>query len=137
VRAARAPPVPGRAAGCVRLRAQGVATARRALGAGRFDAAWAAGALMSMDQLVDHIRRVATDSGGPKQAQSDPLSKREREVAALIARGYTNRQIAEDLVISERTADGHVANILAKLGLRNRAHVVIWATEHGLGRPPA
>ncbi|HLZ25074.1 MAG TPA: LuxR C-terminal-related transcriptional regulator [Ktedonobacterales bacterium] len=116
---------------------QDLATARGALGAIRFDAAWAAGARMNMDQLVDHMRRVGTDSGGPRQAQSDPLSKREREVAALIARGYTNRQIAEDLVISERTADGHVANILAKLGLRNRAHVVIWATEHGLGGRPA
>ena len=52
----------------------------------------------------------------PKVA-ADPLSQREREVIALLACRNTNRQIAEELIISERTADGHVAYILAKLGL--------------------
>jgi DNA-binding NarL/FixJ family response regulator len=53
-------------------------------------------------------------------------------VAALVARGLTNRQIAERLVISERTADNHVTNILNRLGLDNRAQVAVWAAEHGL-----
>jgi DNA-binding NarL/FixJ family response regulator len=53
-------------------------------------------------------------------------------VAALLARGYTNRQIADSLVISERTADGHVANILSKLGFKTRAQVAAWAVEHRL-----
>ena len=54
---------------------------------------------------------------------SPALTRREREVAALIAEGLTNRQIAERLVISERTADTHVANILGKLGCATRAQV--------------
>jgi DNA-binding CsgD family transcriptional regulator len=56
-----------------------------------------------------------------------PLSAREREVVALIARGYTNRQIAEELIIAEGTAVRHVANILNKLNLRSRAQVAVWA----------
>jgi len=61
------------------------------------------------------------------------LTAREREVAALIARGYTNRQIAEALVVAEPTAVRHVANILNKLDLSSRARVAVWAVEHGLG----
>jgi DNA-binding NarL/FixJ family response regulator len=62
-----------------------------------------------------------------------PLTPREREVAALIARGMINRQIAETLVISDRTAENHVSNILSKLGLQTRAQVAVWAIQHGLG----
>ena len=62
----------------------------------------------------------------------DPLSQRERQVLALLARGYTNRQIAQELVISGRTADGHVAHILTKLGLSTRAQAAVWAVEHPL-----
>jgi non-specific serine/threonine protein kinase len=50
---------------------------------------------------------------------------REQEVARLIAEGLTNRQIAERLVICERTADRHVSNILCKLEARNRAQVAL------------
>jgi non-specific serine/threonine protein kinase len=53
-------------------------------------------------------------------------------VAALVARGLTNRQIAEELVIAERTAGTHVANILNKLGFTARAQIAAWAVEHGL-----
>jgi DNA-binding NarL/FixJ family response regulator len=63
---------------------------------------------------------------------SSPLSRREREVVPLIARGLTNRQIAVQLVISERTVDGHVANILSKLGFASRAQIAVWADRHGL-----
>jgi DNA-binding CsgD family transcriptional regulator len=63
---------------------------------------------------------------------SDPLSEREQEVAALIVRGCTNREIAQELVIAEATAVRHVANILNKLGLRSRAQVAVWAVERGL-----
>lgn len=60
------------------------------------------------------------------------LSEREREVAALVAQGLTNRQIAERLFIAPGTADRHVANILGKLDMRNRAQVAAWVTERGL-----
>jgi predicted ATPase/DNA-binding CsgD family transcriptional regulator len=58
------------------------------------------------------------------------LTPREAEVAALIARGLNNRQIAERLVISQRTVDAHVAHILAKLGFATRSQIAVWATEH-------
>ncbi len=56
----------------------------------------------------------------------DPLTPREREVADLVAEGLTNRQIAERLVLSERTAQNHVQHVLTKLGLSNRAQVAAW-----------
>ena len=63
---------------------------------------------------------------------SDPLTRREREVAALVARGLTNRQIASELHLSERTVENHVSKILRKLGLASRARVATWATEQRL-----
>ena len=57
-------------------------------------------------------------------------------MAALVARGYTNRQIAEALVVSERTAEWHVSNLLRKVDLTGRAQLIVWATEHGLESPP-
>src|SRR5438445_548433 len=60
------------------------------------------------------------------------LTGREREIAALIARGKANREIAETLVLSERTVEYHVSNILAKLGAASRAQIAAWATERGL-----
>jgi non-specific serine/threonine protein kinase len=61
-----------------------------------------------------------------------PLSRRECEVATLVARGLTSREIAVRLVISERTAETHVSNILGKLGVASRAQIAAWAVEHGL-----
>ncbi len=55
------------------------------------------------------------------------LTKREREIAVLVAKGLKNREIAAALVISERTVHAHVRNVLGKLGLRTRAHIVGWA----------
>jgi DNA-binding NarL/FixJ family response regulator len=62
----------------------------------------------------------------------DGLTAREREVAALVARGLTNREIAERLVVSERTAEAHVGNLLRKLDFSSRAQVGAWAAEKGL-----
>ena len=50
----------------------------------------------------------------------------------LVAHGKTSREIAEQLVISERTAEVHVGNILAKLGFTTRTQIAVWAVEHGL-----
>jgi non-specific serine/threonine protein kinase len=63
-----------------------------------------------------------------------PLTDRQREVAALITRGLTNREIADALIIAERTADTHVQNILNKLGLVSRAQIAAWAVEQGVAR---
>jgi DNA-binding NarL/FixJ family response regulator len=67
------------------------------------------------------------------RARSAPLSGREHEVASLIVHGLTNREIADALVISERTADTHVQNILCKLGLVSRAQVAAWIVEQRPG----
>ena len=56
-------------------------------------------------------------------------------MAALVARGLTNRRIATALVISERTAEKHVGNALAKLGLSGRAALAVWIVEQGLASP--
>jgi len=60
------------------------------------------------------------------------LTEREREVATLIAQGHTNRAIAEQLILSERTVEGHVTNILTKLGCTTRTQIATWAVEKGL-----
>ncbi|HEX2914505.1 MAG TPA: AAA family ATPase [Chloroflexia bacterium] len=64
------------------------------------------------------------------------LTAREREVAALVASGKTNREIANLLMVSERTAEAHVSNILGKLGFSTRAQIAVWAIEKGsISRP--
>ena len=65
-------------------------------------------------------------------ATPDPLSEREREVLALIARGCTNREIAERLVIAEKTAGHHVSHILDKLGLSRRSEAAAYAVRKRL-----
>lgn len=62
------------------------------------------------------------------------LTAREREVAALIAQGKTNREIAEAMVVSERTIETHVGNVLTKLGFGSRAQIAAWATEKKIER---
>jgi non-specific serine/threonine protein kinase len=58
-----------------------------------------------------------------------PLTGREREVAMLIAHGYTNREVAATLVITERTAATHVEHILSKLGMTSRAQIAAWVVR--------
>jgi len=65
----------------------------------------------------------------------DPLSPRETEVVKLIAEGHSTREIAEVLVISEKTVDRHRANVLSKLGMRNRVDITRYAIRRGLTEP--
>jgi DNA-binding NarL/FixJ family response regulator len=66
---------------------------------------------------------------------SDPLSPRETEIVKLIAEGHTGRQIAEALVISEKTVERHRSNILDKLGMRDRVELTRYAIRRGLIEP--
>ncbi|MFD1523990.1 LuxR C-terminal-related transcriptional regulator [Pseudonocardia yunnanensis] len=66
----------------------------------------------------------------PAAPQVSPLTRRELEVAVLIGRGLTNRAIAHELVISQRTVSGHVERILAKLNLSSRVQVAAWVVRH-------
>jgi len=71
------------------------------------------------------------------RAASLMLTAREREVATLVAQGKSNRAIADELVISERTTESHVTNILCKLGFNSRAQIAAWAVDIGLTQPDA
>ena len=73
-------------------------------------------------------------SGDGPSSQGDPavLTRREIGVLRLLARGYTNRQIAEELGLSVRTAEAHRANIMGKLGLKSRVELVRWAARQRL-----
>jgi DNA-binding CsgD family transcriptional regulator len=79
----------------------------------------------------DLARVEALAGGGPARAAGG-LTAREVEVLRLVATGQTNRAIAAELVLSERTVDRHVSNILTKLGVPSRAAATAWAYEHGL-----
>jgi len=111
--------------------------ARAALDPERADAAWAAGARLSLDEavayaLTDPATAPADRSGRAAQARDgEALSRREREVARLVAKGLTNRQIAKQLVIAERTVEGHVERIRGKLGARSRTQVAVWVVKQG------
>jgi DNA-binding CsgD family transcriptional regulator/tetratricopeptide (TPR) repeat protein len=80
------------------------------------------------DRALDLARRLE----GASMRPDGDLTGREREVAALLADGLTNGQLAERLFISPKTAAVHVSNILAKLGLSSRAEIAAWAVRHGI-----
>jgi non-specific serine/threonine protein kinase len=109
---------------------------RQLLGQEGYASAWANGRAMLPDQVAEyalerHGRPIAPPAAPtPIRAQKQEeawLTRREREVVDLLARGMTNRQIADALVIAERTAETHVCNILGKLRLSSRAQVAAWA----------
>jgi DNA-binding NarL/FixJ family response regulator len=79
-------------------------------------------------------RRVRERASAPPAQEA--LTDREREVLALVARGLSNKAIAERLAITERTARTHVSNILGKLGLASRTQAALYAVEHKLVSEP-
>jgi predicted ATPase/DNA-binding CsgD family transcriptional regulator len=98
-----------------------------------------AGRVLSLDQAVDYAQHLPLKPGSILTARSGPddLTEREREVAALIARGRSNGEIAAELVLSKRTVEKHISSILSKLQMTSRAHIVRWAIEKGLTRAAA
>ncbi|OIJ63583.1 response regulator [Streptomyces mangrovisoli] len=77
-----------------------------------------------------------TDRGGPPKAPAQPLTDRERQVVALLARGATNQELASALHLSLSTVKTHLSSVQTKLGARNRVEIAAWAWESGLV-PPA
>jgi len=102
-----------------------VAGIRAQLGQRELAAALAEGRSLSFDQAVALAR-------APVSVDKEPggLSSREREVAQLVARGLSNRAIAEALVLTERTVESHLTHIFGKLELRSRSQLTAWALEH-------
>jgi predicted ATPase/DNA-binding CsgD family transcriptional regulator len=128
-------------------------SARHSLGPDRSAELLARGRRMSLDDAMAAVSELRDlDPGGIAIAPNAPLSPgtthtaatslipltvREREVAALIAGGANNLEIAAELVITRRTVEAHVSAILGKLGLSTRTQLAIWAVERGLRTAPA
>lgn len=98
-------------------------------------------------ELVDAIRRVAAGSRyvdpelagdlvvPESAALTEPLSERERDVMFMLALGYTNQEVADELYISVRTVDTHRAHVMRKLNLKTKAELVLYALANGLIGP--
>ncbi|MDQ3862754.1 MAG: tetratricopeptide repeat protein [Actinomycetota bacterium] len=118
-------------------------SARSKLGEAAWEEALAEGHVMSLEEAAEYALSEESDQPEATLGQTllahdesmGDLTPRERELALLVARGLTNRQISTELSISERTAANHVAKILKKLGLRSRAQIATWATERRLLTP--
>ena len=87
------------------------------------------------DPLAQQALGTATGRGNQRQAPpatggTSPLTAREREIVTLVARGLSNKAIAEQLVLSDRTVEMHVSNALGKLAFSSRAQLAAWAVEH-------
>jgi DNA-binding NarL/FixJ family response regulator len=83
-------------------------------------------------RAVAALRNAVPSAPEPEPARSFGLSARERQVLGLVAAGLTNRAVAERLVLSERTVDRHVSNILGKLGVPTRTAATAFAFQQGL-----
>ena len=130
-----------------------LALLQECLGGEAFSQAWGEGRAMSWEQAVEYAFTITApttpttpdvgESPAPGAVEPGPvldgdpevgrLTIREREVARLIVAGRTNREMADALVLSERTVDSHVRNIMAKLEVGARAQIAAWAVRHGLG----
>jgi DNA-binding NarL/FixJ family response regulator len=116
-----------------------MAAARALLGEAEWEAAFAKGRAMSAEEAAEYAlsKEVAHADEKPLAGSgtSKPLTRREREVAELVTKGLSTRQMAQQLVLSERTVDKHVANVLKKLNLRSRNQVVARMAEHRAQTP--
>jgi predicted ATPase/DNA-binding NarL/FixJ family response regulator len=109
----------------------------RVLGPQHADTLMHAGRTMPAQQAADLAMAVASGAApsDPDRSHQVPLTTRERQVAALVASGRTNRQIGRVLGISEKTAEVHLHHVMSKLDARSRAEVAAWAVTHHLSAP--
>jgi non-specific serine/threonine protein kinase len=101
-----------------------------------FAAAWAEGEVMPLEKIIDYgLSEPDAPVKGPSHTKKEyygGLTAREREVAALIAHGKSNREIAEAMVVGVRTVETYVTRILNKLVFDSRVQIATWAVERGL-----
>ncbi|MBP2328610.1 non-specific serine/threonine protein kinase [Kibdelosporangium banguiense] len=111
--------------------------ARRALGDRAFRAAFGRGADLDLDLGIAYALGEKPAPATPAATTTDtagtPLTRREQQVAELVAEGLSNKDIAARLVIAQRTAEGHVERILAKLGFTKRTRLAAWVIEQREG----
>ncbi|WP_406229564.1 LuxR C-terminal-related transcriptional regulator [Nocardia sp. NBC_01009] len=105
---------------------------RIAMGDKEFRTAFDAGAALGLDEAIDYALGTETKPAAAptKAVAADVLTRRERDVAQLIAAGYSNKGIASELVISIRTAESHVDHILTKLGFTSRTQIAGWVSQN-------
>ncbi|MEU6063313.1 MULTISPECIES: ATP-binding protein [Streptomyces] len=102
---------------------------RAAVGQRTYERAYGRGAALGLGEIVAYALHDPQDAGaGREPAPAPRLTRREAEVARLVAEGLANQQIADRLVIARRTAEGHVERILSKLGFSNRSQIAAWVT---------
>ncbi|MFI7051563.1 ATP-binding protein [Streptosporangium canum] len=108
-----------------------VSRVRRALGEPAFNTAVRRGARLSYDEALAYAldESAPGDGSQAEEGRPAPLTRREMEIAQLVAQGMSNKEIAAALVIAQRTAEGHVEHILSKLGFTSRAQVAVWIGE--------
>lgn len=115
-----------------------IAAAPEQLDEAVWEAAWAEGKAMTPEEALDYALSSKEEAApptvsaprGPTTDESlHTLTRRQQEIMRLVARGLTNRRIAEELVVSERTVETHVSRILKKLGFRSRAQLAAWAAQ--------
>ena len=125
-----------------------IKTTRDQLDQVTFAAAWAEGRVLQTELAIAYALAEPDAERGAQhplpsltplraaKEQFGGLTAREREVAALVAQGSSNREIAEFLVVSERTVGAHISNILSKLEFASRTQIATWAVAKGLSKPP-
>ncbi len=103
---------------------------REDLGDVAFDDAYQTGRRLTLDAAMGYALEEETKPRAVStMPRSSPLTRREREIAALVTEGLSNREIASKLVIAKRTVDAHVDHIFAKLGVNSRSQIAAWMTE--------
>ncbi|HEY3004144.1 MAG TPA: LuxR C-terminal-related transcriptional regulator [Kribbellaceae bacterium] len=107
-----------------------LAQARAALGDRLFRATHRRGDELPLVDAVHYALSTKAPPASTNTDEKDALTRREREIAGLVAEGLSNRQIAAKLMISQRTAEGHVEHILTKLGFTSRAQIASWDAAH-------
>jgi DNA-binding NarL/FixJ family response regulator len=113
-----------------------LATARALLGEKTFAAAWEEGRTMTLEQALASQEIWTTTQQSPtlspRPSYPDGLTAREVEVLRLVAQGMTDAQVADQLVLSPRTVQGHLRSIFNKLGVTSRSAATRYAVEHKL-----
>jgi len=114
------------------LMAAAVARARSVMTRERFQSAWAEGQALTMSEATSYALGESRFEDLQPSARPAPLelSRREKEIAELVAQGLANREVATRLFISVRTVEAHLAHIFGKLGLDSRTELAAWWYEH-------
>jgi non-specific serine/threonine protein kinase len=112
---------------------------KKALGDERFAAAWADGEARSLEasiaEALSQPESAAAEAARAQQEHLGGLTPRERQVAALIVQGKSNKEIAAAMTVTLKTAEAYVSRILHRLGFNSRAQIAVWAKDKDLSGP--